>query len=132
MEVKVQPKRAIIHPQTYALFKGYQAPSYYQSEPAKIEKSNAIISAVEIYFNVPHDKLVSKGRFRDLVIPRQMAMYIIKVKTRLRDDAIAKLFNRDRTTVIYSIQTIEGFLSIGKPEAFIEQLEELMLRLSHL
>ena len=59
-------------------------------------------------------------------------MYIIKVKTRLRDDAIARLFNRDRTTVIYSIQTIEGFLSIGKPEAFIKQLEELMLRLSHL
>ena len=125
-------KRQIIHPQTYALLKGYQPPTYYQSEPARKEKAKQIIKIIEEYFTIEHEKLVSKGRKRDLVLPRQIAMYIIKIKTRLKDDAIAKLFNRDRTTAIYSIQTIEDVLTVGFPEVLIEQIEELKMKVSHI
>jgi chromosomal replication initiation ATPase DnaA len=38
-------------------------------------------------------------------------MYLTKEKTELNGEEIAQLFNRDRTTVLHSIQKIKGQLS---------------------
>lgn len=122
----------VIHPQTYTLLKGKQSPIYYRTEEKRIEKAKEIIEAIERYFKVDHEKLMSKWRYRDIVIPRQIAMYMIKVKTKLGDGAIAKLFNRDRTTVIYGVQSIDGFLRLGHPIEVVEQVDEIKKLLSNI
>lgn len=125
-------QQQMIHPQTYTLLKGKQAPIYYKTEQVRKDKAKEIIEAVERYFKVDHERLMSKWRYRNLVIPRQIAMYIIKVKTKLSDGTIAEMFNRDRTTVIYAVQSIEGFLKLGHPSEIVEQVEEIKKLLSNI
>ena len=61
------------------------------------------------HFNLKIDDLKSKSRYQNIVLPRQMAMYLIKKyieKTCLKD--IGKAFGgRDHTTVINSIKRIK-------------------------
>lgn len=122
----------MIHPQTYTLLKGKQAPIYYKTEGVKKEKAKQIIDAICRYYKVTEEQLKSKNRKRLIVLPRQVCMYIIKVKTKLKDDAIAEMFNRDRTTSIHSIDLINNFLNQGHPVEIVEQINEIKRLLSNI
>jgi chromosomal replication initiator protein len=54
---------------------------------------------------------MSKYRGEEVALARQMSMYFAKDKTELNSDEIGKIFKRDRTTVLHSIQKIRGQLS---------------------
>lgn len=124
--------KQMIHPQTYTLLKGKQAPIYYKTEAVKKEKAKEIIDAICRYYKVTYDDLKSKSRFKEVVVPRQVSMYIIKIKTKLKDDAISEMFNRDRTTSIHSIDLINNFLNQGHPVEIVEQINEIKRLLSNI
>jgi chromosomal replication initiator protein len=63
------------------------------------------------YYQVKYGQLMSKYRGEEVTLARQMTMYLTKEKTALNGEEIAKLFNRDRTTVLHSISKIKGQLS---------------------
>jgi len=75
---------------------------------SKIITIDKIKSAVAHYFNINPSDLESKSRKKELVIPRQLAMYIAKELTNSTLETIGKNFgNRDHTTVLHSINITE-------------------------
>ena len=83
----------------------------------RMDKEQQKEYAVEIaekvcnYYQIKYGQMMSKYRGEEVTLARQMTMYLTKEKTALSGEEIAKLFNRDRTTVLHSISKIKGQLS---------------------
>ena len=74
--------------------------------------SKAIQTAVADYFGIETEDLISQKRTRDLVQPRQIAMYMCRELTQMSYSNIAQAFNReDHTTVIHACRQIEKTLA---------------------
>lgn len=70
-----------------------------------------IMDKVSTFYDVTKDELIGKSRVKTLVVPRQVAMYLCSKLTDMNAGMIGKTFgNKDRTTVIHSVQKIEGDL----------------------
>ena len=102
----------------------YIIPGLKFREPKKLQESTIIENVCE-YFQIETKTMVSKCRNRNLVVARQLAMYFIKKYTNLTLEKIGKLFGgRDHTTVIHSINTIEGFIDI-KDGLFLKMIYDI-------
>ncbi|MGI9038926.1 MAG: chromosomal replication initiator protein DnaA [Gemmatimonadota bacterium] len=67
-------------------------------------------------WGVSVDNLVSKRRTKNLTVPRQIAMYVIKTLLDLPYTEIGELFGgRDHSTVIHSVNKVEADMA-GDPE----------------
>jgi chromosomal replication initiation ATPase DnaA len=77
------------------------------------QKEYAIEIAEKVcnYYQIKYGQMMSKYRGEEVTLARQMTMYLTKEKTELNGEEIAQIFNRDRTTVLHSIQKIRGQLS---------------------
>jgi chromosomal replication initiation ATPase DnaA len=77
------------------------------------QKEYAIEIAEKVcnYYQIKYGQMMSKYRGEEVTLARQMTMYFTKEKTELNGEEIGKIFNRDRTTVLYSIQKIREQLS---------------------
>ncbi|MFT4740722.1 MAG: chromosomal replication initiator protein [Algoriphagus sp.] len=85
------------------------------TESAKEINIDSIISVVTEHFQVRIADLKSKSRLRNIVIPRQTAMYLAKELTNLSLKSIGYHFGgRDHSTVIHAIQTINDLMDIDK------------------
>ena len=70
-----------------------------------------IQKAVADYFNLDVDKIKSTTRRRQVVLARQISMFLVKQHTNNSLKNIGKLFgNRDHSTVIYSLKTVEDLM----------------------
>ncbi len=78
-----------------------------QPEPIKIEK---IISEVAKTYNISEEEILSNRKTANLVLARQVAMYISRKTTDLSFKAIGESFGKDHTTVLYNVTKIEEFL----------------------
>ncbi len=66
---------------------------------------------VSEYLKIPVDKIQGKTRKREVVMARQLSMYLAKHHTKSSLKAIGKNFgNRDHSTVIYSCKTVEDLI----------------------
>ena len=66
-----------------------------------------IQNTVSNYFNVSLNDMLSQRRSRPLARPRQIAMYLAKKMTSRSLPEIGRRFaNRDHTTVIHAVKTI--------------------------
>lgn len=89
----------------------------------------AVRSHVAEEWNVSVEGLQSQKRTKDLTIPRQVAMYLIKDMFQLPLVEIGRLFGgRDHSTVIHSISKIEE--QIQTDDGFAQRIDELRRRLS--
>lgn len=78
-----------------------------------------VINEVSRYFNIPVEKIMGDRKTADIVLPRQIAMYIIREKTSLSLPEIGKaLGGKNHTTVLHSInkigETIKQDPNVGK------------------
>ncbi|MBQ6847703.1 MAG: chromosomal replication initiator protein DnaA [Clostridia bacterium] len=76
-------------------------------EPIKVE---TIISEVAHTYNISESDILSNRKTADLVLARQVAMYIARHTTDLSFKAIGEAFGKDHTTVLYNVNKIEEFL----------------------
>ncbi len=76
-------------------------------EPIKVEK---IISEVAHTYNVSESDILSNRKTAELVLARQVAMYIARETTDLSYKAIGESFGKDHTTVLYNVKKIDDFL----------------------
>ena len=81
------------------------------SKEEQREYAITIAEKVCDYYQIPYGQIMSKYRGEEVALARQMSMYLTKEKTELNSEEIAKIFKRDRTTVLHSIQKIRGQLS---------------------
>jgi chromosomal replication initiator protein len=74
---------------------------------AGILTAERIIAAVAQLFGIDEDRLLSRDRSRDVALPRQVAMYLIRAETSDSLPLIGKaLGGRDHTTVMYGCDKI--------------------------
>jgi len=67
-----------------------------------------VVEIVAGFYNMDIDDLKAKSRSRDIVVPRQIAMYIIREETDSSlTDIGAEFGNRDHTTVMHACEKIE-------------------------
>jgi chromosomal replication initiator protein len=79
------------------------------------------------HYNVSKQDLLSKRRTREIVRPRQIAMYLSKLMTSRSLPEIGKRFGgRDHTTVLHAVRKIED---ISKEDSKIKHEVELLKRL---
>lgn len=123
----ITTKRNLIHPQTYCLLKGKQSPVYYSSIADKEKRAVEIFEQVAAYFKTTKEDLLKKDRHREKVMARNIVAYFIKIKTKLDDGRVGNILQRDRTTVINSINKIKGFYDINSSEEIIQHIETLRI-----
>lgn len=67
-----------------------------------------IVERISKHFQVPIDDLLGPKRDKDIVVPRQVAMYILRSELHLSFPKIAReLGRKDHTTAIHSVDKIE-------------------------
>jgi chromosomal replication initiator protein len=68
---------------------------------------NEIVSTVAAFFNISRDDLLGRGRNKELVYPRQIAMYLAREEMQMTLPLIGEsLGGRDHTTVMYGVEKI--------------------------
>lgn len=65
---------------------------------------------VENYYKVKHSEMVGPSRAREVMFPRQVAMYLCRVLLDRPYEEVGKKFDRDHTTVMHSVKKIEKML----------------------
>ena len=81
---------------------------------------SAACSAYDTYNNIfeesydPVEILQGDCRERRLVIPRQIAMFLLRTEAKTTYMSIAEAFNRSHRTVLYAVTTIKGEVSVSK------------------
>ena len=71
-----------------------------------------ILKIVARHYKVPRNELLSSRRSRDVVRPRQIAMYLAKALTSRSLPEIGRRFGgRDHTTVLHSVRKVEQLMS---------------------
>jgi len=74
--------------------------------------SQQIIEAVAQYYDVPVEDLIGRGRRGDIVVPRQLAMYLLREETEASFPEIGRILGgRDHTTVLHGWEKITELMA---------------------
>lgn len=77
----------------------------------KTVNADEIISAVSSYYNISHEELCGKSRKKEIVRPRQVAMYILRRESNMSFPSIGEHFSgRDHTTAMHACEKIEKLI----------------------
>ena len=66
-----------------------------------------IIKKVSTYYNISESDITGKVKTKEIVVPRQISMYLCRKILNMNDTNIGKEFGKDRTTVGHNIEKIE-------------------------
>lgn len=96
-----------------------------------LKKSNEFVPSPQViinyickYYNIEEDILRGQSRAREAVVPRQIAMYLIRRMTNISQSDIGKEFGgRDHATVIHSLNKVEK--QMRSDPAFAEVVKEI-------
>lgn len=70
-----------------------------------------IIAAISSYYNIPHAELCGKSRKKEIVRPRQVAMYLLRKESSMSFPSIGEHFSgRDHTTAMHACEKIEKLI----------------------
>ncbi|RYG69181.1 chromosomal replication initiator protein DnaA [bacterium] len=85
---------------------------YYSTSEAETVKVSVetIIEVVAEHYRTPVGDLLGKKRNKEIVTPRQVAMYLAREMGNMSYPDIGRAFDRDYTTVIHSYEKIKGEL----------------------
>ena len=83
-----------------------------------------IVETVCNHFNVSPSAVNGKSRRRELVVARQVSMFLAQKYTKMPASRIGKLVgNRDHSTVIHSCKHIEQLMQVDK--TFRDELQSI-------
>ena len=82
----------------------------FKENPGMKPTPEIILQEVSNFYTIPVEKLRGSGRSRDMVQPRQVAMYLVRKLTDYSLPEIGKVFSRDHTTVLHPINKVEEYL----------------------
>jgi len=87
-----------------------------------------LVSTVAGYFELSKEDLFGKGQSKEIAVPRQISMYLLRERMMLPYSQIGKLFSKDHSTVMSSYQKIKKLLK-EKNEHIAKSLFEIKTRL---
>lgn len=80
----------------------------FEITPQRIATFQDVMESVSRYFSVSVADMVGASRVREILIPRQIAMFLCKKYLRMSFVRLGELFsNRDHTTVMNAVEKIE-------------------------
>lgn len=88
----------------------------------KIEMMD-VLRQVASHFNLPPDVIRGSGRVREVVVPRQVAMYLVRELTSHSLPEIGQFFGRDHSTVMHAVSKVTE--QLGKDEELTAALDTL-------
>lgn len=97
----------------------------YRAVSAPMFTPDRIIETVCEHFKLKLKDLESRSRVRELVFARHIIFYLIRKHTKMSLKSAGELFDRDHTTVIHSVDTLNN-LMYTEPDvrAEVELIEE--------
>lgn len=81
--------------------------NHFSGGPSKRLTIADIQKEVESFYKVSHADLIGKKRTRNIIYARQIAIYLSRQMLDLPFNDIGKKFNRDHSTVMYSVTNVE-------------------------
>jgi len=82
---------------------------------------------VENFFKVKHSDLIGPKRARNIVYPRQIAIYLCRQLLDLPFNDIGKKFNRDHSTAMHSVTTVEEMMRESREvQEEVETLKQII------
>jgi len=84
----------------------------FKGERELIPTTDTIIAETTKFFNVTESDITGQSRIREIVLARQVAMYLIRKITNLSLLDVGRVFDRDHTTVISSLKKINARLEV--------------------
>lgn len=82
---------------------------------------------VENFFKVKHSDLIGPKRARNIVYPRQIAIYLCRQLLDLPFNDIGKKFNRDHSTAMHSVTTVEEMMRDSREvQEEVETLKQII------
>ena len=97
------------------------------SRPKHIN-AKGVIDKCSKYFNIPVDELLGPKRDKDIVVPRQIAMYLLRQELKLSFPKIAQeLGRKDHTTAIHSVEKIHSMFSYDMAiKSAVREIKDLL------
>ena len=83
-------------------------------EPVTVEK---IVDEVSRTYNVSVDDIYSKKKQADIAYARQISIYIVCQVMSLSSTEVGKKFNKDHTTVLYTVNKVKEILKVNESES---------------
>jgi chromosomal replication initiator protein len=78
-------------------------------------KPLALLTAVARYFDVDVEELKGRSRNKQVVVPRQIAMFLLREDARLSTPEVGRLLNRDHTTVLHALKQVSSDIARDGP-----------------
>lgn len=82
-------------------------------EPITVDK---IVTEVSRTYDISFEDIYSKKKSADIAFARQVSMYIVSQVMELSSTEIGKKFNKDHTTVLYTIEKIKKHIKTNESE----------------
>ncbi len=88
----------------------------YLSTPYRKTSPQTILKSVADFYSISLVDLVKRSRKKEIVKPRQIAMFLLREETKLSFPEIGqKLGGRDHSTVIHACEKIKNEVSVDEP-----------------
>lgn len=97
--------------------------NHFSGGPAKRLSVADVQRAIEQFYKVSHADMVGKKRSRNVIHARHVAIYLCREMLSLPYNEIGKRFNRDHSTVMYSVNNIE--MKVKENREMREELEAI-------
>lgn len=94
-----------------------------------IPTPDAIISEVARFFGYDEAVIRGTGRSRQIVNARNIAMYLIRNITGLSTIEIGKIFNRDHSTIVHSLDQVNAKIQSDSP--FSQTIKDITLNINY-
>ena len=82
-------------------------------DPVTVEK---IVTEVSRTYNIPSEDIFSKKKSAEIAKARQISIYIVHKVMGLSSTDIGKKFNKDHTTILYTVDKIKKLLQVNDME----------------
>ena len=96
----------------------------FRDDSNKLPTPALIIAEVSRFYGVEENLLRGRLKSNNIVMPRQIAMYLIRDLTHLPYKAIGQEFGRDHTTVLSSLQKVESLLD-NKDREIMDNIRDI-------
>ncbi len=100
-----------------------------EQEQKQLLNPERILDSVALAFGIRKEDILSKSQTRDAVLPRKIAMYLLRKELKLPYMKIGDLFGRDHSTVMSSIKQIKQEIDSNNPDIayYFNQLRNTLI-----
>ena len=95
----------------------------FKTNPGLKPTAELILDETANFYNITPDRILGTAKTKDVVMPRQVAMYLIREMTNLSLPEIGRFMGRNHTTVLYSIEKTQE--QIEKDDSFASTVNDL-------